>query len=121
MSNLNDARAKAIKITLSDGVEREVRFTLNAMAELEDRYGSVEAAFDALENNSMKAVRCVLWAGLLHTEENLSEQQVGNLIDVTCMNDLMRSMTEAFDVAMPDAPKEAQAGAIPNVTQPAAP
>ena len=121
MSNLKDARAKAIKITLSDGVEREVRFTLNAMAELEDRYGSVEAAFDALEKNSMKAVRCVLWAGLLHTEEGLSEQQVGNLIDVTCMNDLMKSMNEAFDTAMPDAPKEAQARALPNVTQPAAP
>ena len=118
MSNLKDVKAKAIKITLRDGVEREILFTLNAMAELEDRYGSVEAAFDALERNSFKAIRCVLWAGLLHTDEGLTEQQVGSLIDMTNIQDLMKAMNDAFDEDMPDAPTS-QAGAIPNVVQPA--
>ena len=67
MSNLREVKPKVKTITLSDGVEREIRFTLNAMAELEDRYGSVQAAFEALDNNSIKAVRCILWAGLMHT------------------------------------------------------
>lgn len=112
MSNLKDAKAKNVKITLSDGVEREVRFTLNAMAELEDRYGSIEAAFNALDNNSMKAVRCVLWAGLLHTDEGLTEQQVGNLIDMQCMQEIVSTMSEAFGNDMPE---EKQ---LPNVVQP---
>lgn len=102
MSSLNDARAKTTKITLSDGVERELRFTLNAMAEMEDRYGSVDAAFEALDSNSIKAVRFVLWAGLLHTEEGLTEMQVGNLIDIQLMNELMSTVTEAMHTDLPE-------------------
>lgn len=112
MSNLKDAKAKNVKITLSDGVERELRFTLNAMAELEDRYGSIDAAFKALDNNSMKAVRLILWAGLQHTDEGLTEQQVGNLIDMQCMQEIVASMSEAFGTAMPEDKQ------VPNVVQP---
>lgn len=101
MSNVKDVKHKAIKMTLSDGVEREIKFTLNAMAELEDRYGTVDAAFDKLNEGSMKAIRCVLWAGLLHTEEGLTETQVGNLIDVMNIKDIMDSMNTALDADMP--------------------
>ena len=48
MSNIKDAKSKSTPITLCDGVERELRFTLNALAELEERYGTVEDAFKAL-------------------------------------------------------------------------
>lgn len=116
MANLKDVKAKPLMITLKDGVEREMLFTLNAMAELEDRYGSVEAAFEALERNSMKAIRCVLWAGLLHSDENLTEQQVGNLIDVRYLNEIVESMNSAFDVSMPD--ENTQDGTFPNVVKP---
>lgn len=109
MSSLNDAKAKTTKITLSDGVEREIRFTLNAMAEMEDRYGSVDAAFKALESNSIKAVRFVLWASLMHTDEGLTEQQVGNLIDIQCMEQIMSSMTEAMGNDLP-----AEGETVPN-------
>ena len=34
MSNVADVKSKTIKIALSDGVQRTVRFTLNALAEL---------------------------------------------------------------------------------------
>lgn len=57
MSNIKDAKPRVKTITLNDGVEREVRFTLNAMAELEERYGSVDAAFKALDDGSIKAAR----------------------------------------------------------------
>jgi hypothetical protein len=62
MSNLADVKNKTVKITLNDGVERTIKFTLNALAELEDKFGSVQAAFDKLEKeNSMKALRAILW------------------------------------------------------------
>ncbi len=101
MANLENVRTKATKITLCDGVEREMRFTLNAMAEMEDRYGSVEKAFEALEANSIKAVRFVIWAGLLDSGEGLTEQQVGSLIDVQCMEDIIAGIHGAMAADMP--------------------
>lgn len=101
MARVKDVKSKPVKITLRDGVEREIRFTLNAMAELEDKYGSVEAAFKALEKNSIKAVRFVLWAGLMHEDPELTEMQVGNLIDTTYMQELMGSVNTAFNGDMP--------------------
>lgn len=84
------------------------------MAELEDRYGSVQAAFEKLDEGSIKAARFILWAGLLHTDEGLTEMQVGNLIDVKCLNDLMESMAEALGEDNP--PEEPGAEASdPNV------
>lgn len=101
MSNVVEIKPRKSTITLSDGVEREVKLDLNAMAELEDKYGSVEAAFQALENNSVKAIRFVLWAALLHNDENLTEQQVGRLIDLQNMGTIMDSLGKAFTNDMP--------------------
>lgn len=116
MANVKDVKSKAVKITLNDGVEREIKFTLNAMAELEDRYGSVDEAFAQLDKNSIKALRCVLWAGLIHENPDLTEQQVGNLIDLTYMHELMSSLGTAFESNMP-APEALPASATLDGTQ----
>lgn len=103
MSNLRDAKPRVKTITLNDGVEREISFTLNAMAELEDRYGTVEAAFKAMDNGSIKAVRCVLWAGLLiNGDESLTEQKVGALIDMQLMSNIMNELGDALGDDMPN-------------------
>lgn len=112
MSNIKDAKVKGTPITLCDGVQRELKFTLNALAEMEDHYGSVDKAFEALDKGSIKAVRFVLWAGLIHSDESLTERQVGNLIDVQCMEDIMTQLNSAFDSAMPD--KDGKANNLPN-------
>ena len=116
MSNIKDVKSKGTPITLNDGIERELKFTLNALAEMEERYGTVVAAFKALDSGSIKAVRFVLWAGLMHTDDNLTERQVGNLIDTQCMANIMESLGIAFDNDMP--PKDSE-GAIPNALPPA--
>lgn len=121
MSNLRDAKPRVKTITLNDGVEREIRFTLNAMAELEDRYGTVDAAFKALDSGSIKAARCILWAGMLDTSEDpLTEQQVGKLIDLDCMNRIMEDLGNALGEDMPDEKstgnlKVVEASTVPNV------
>lgn len=102
MSNIKDVKPRVKTITLNDGVEREVRFTLNAMAELEERYGSVDAAFEALDNGSIKAARVVLWAGLMEANPELTEKQVGSLIDVQLMNDIMKNISDALGEDMPE-------------------
>lgn len=98
MSNVAKVKGKAIKLTLNDGIERNLKYTLNALAELEDRYGNVQAAFDKLEKeNSMKALRCILWAGLIHESPDLTELEVGNLIDIEYMQELTSTLDKALD------------------------
>lgn len=101
MAKLNEVKAKEVKLTLSDGVERTVKFDLNALAELEDRYGTVDAAFEALDSNSIKAVRFVLWAGLVHEDPELTEQKVGSLIDIKYLQELMGTLGEAMSNDLP--------------------
>lgn len=113
MSNVRDAKPRVKTITLKDGVEREIRFTLNAMAEMEDKYGTVDAAFKKLDEGSIKAARFILWAGLLHLEdESLTEQRVGNLIDLDLLNEIMDTMSAAVGEDMPQQSDEAT---LPNV------
>lgn len=113
MANLREARPRVKTVTLNDGVEREIKFTLNAMAELEDKYGSVDAAFKKLDEGSIKAARFIMWAGFLHLEDpTLTEQKVGNLIDMECLQDIMTSMSKALGEDMPN---QAEEGAqLPN-------
>lgn len=101
MSNVKDMKAKDVKLTLSDGVERTLKYDLNAMAEMEDRYGTVEDAFKALDTNSIKAVRFILWAGLIHEDESLTERQVGSLIDMNYLKELMSTLGDAFNADLP--------------------
>lgn len=113
MSNLREAKPRVKTITLKDGVEREICFTLNAMAEMEDKYGSVDAAFKKLDEGSVKAARFILWAGLMHSDENLTEQQVGNLIDLDLLSDIMDSVSAALGEDMPQESNDGTA-ALPN-------
>lgn len=102
MSNLHEVKPRVKTITLNDGVERELRFTLNAMAEMEDKYGSVEAAFKKLDEGSIKAARFILWAGFQHIgDTSLTEQKVGDLIDLGSLQTIMERMNEAMSEDMP--------------------
>ena len=113
MSNLHDARPARKTIILTDGVEREIRFTLNAMAELEDRYGSVDAAFAEMNKGSIKAIRFVLWAALIEGSPELTERQVGSLIDTQYLQQVMDTMTEALGEDNV-APEDGGNAALPN-------
>jgi hypothetical protein len=102
MTNLEQVKRKAIKVELADGKEREIKFTLNAMAELEEKYGSVDDAFKVLEGGSLKAIRFFLWATIQQEEkEDLSEKQLGDLIDISSIGNIINAMNEASSQDMP--------------------
>lgn len=104
MGNLNDIKNnKSLTIKLADGKDYELRFTLNAMAELEDRYGDVDKAFAAMDKGSFKAIRCVLWAGLQDQHPELTEQKVGSLIDMASMHEMMGQLNAGLAQDLPDA------------------
>lgn len=118
------ANAKAVKpvtptIDLGDGVEREFNFSLNAMAELEIKYGSIEAAFKKIKDeSSIQVIRYLLWLILVPDGEELTERQVGAMINVNNLNEIMNTLMDAFSEAMPNVPRSSGDDA-PNITTPA--
>lgn len=112
MSNVQDVRSRGIDITLG-GQKFVLKFDLNAFAELEEAYGSVDQALQVLEKGTVKAVRTVLWAGLIHAfvdEETgrptITPYKVGAMIG---LNDL-KEITEAISKALQqDLPEEVKA------------
>jgi hypothetical protein len=104
MSNLKDVRQQGVTITLDK--ERHILFDLNAFAELEDAYGSVNDAMKALEKGSVKAIRKLLWAGLIHEDEALTERQVGRLVTLVDLESVAKEIGKAISVSTPDAEVE---------------
>lgn len=109
MSKVSQIRSKAVKVTLDR--ERTLKFTLNSFAELEEKYGTVNEAMAKLEAGSMKASIFMIWAGLVHEDPELTPKQVGDMIEVHLLPELMESITAAMGQDMPD--KE-QAPKVPN-------
>jgi hypothetical protein len=96
---MNNVREKGVKITLDK--ERTMLFDLNALCELEEAFGTIEEAFKALEKMSMKAIRKLLYAALVHEDESLTEKQVGQLIDISNIQEVAVKIQEAFQASAP--------------------
>lgn len=105
-SNLKDIKIKTITLNLDK--ERRLKFDLNAFAELQDKYGGLNQALDSLQkaldptNIDIKALRYLLWLGLINEDEALTERQVGKLIDLTNIMDVIFAISEAFGDSLPD-------------------
>ena len=111
---LHDIREVSVTVQLDR--PREIRYDLNAFAELEDRFGSMEAAFAAMRTGSMRAARTLLGAGLIHADESLTEREVGRLVTLTNIHEVMSRITSALAEAVPDAddsPADAEDAADP--------
>lgn len=72
MANSKQIRNKPVLLVLG-GRERFFKFDMNAFVELENKYGSVDAAMKALEGGKMKDMLYVMWAGFIHDEAVLDE------------------------------------------------
>lgn len=103
MANIKKLKREPIVIDIGDGVERTLRYTLNSFALIEEKYGTIDKAMEALNSGSIVAIRFVLWAGLVHEDENLSEHYVGNQIDLSDLEDLAEKMNKAM---MGDLPQD---------------
>lgn len=115
-SNLEDIKvpAGAYFLGVFDGKERFIRFDLNAFAEMEKIYGSMEDANEALSGGSMIEIRRVLWLGLIWNEAVLDEitgepikytltmHQVGSWLTPLNMKEIMGNLMLAMNGAMPN-------------------
>ena len=110
MADIIKVRKAPVIVDIGDGVERNLRYTLNAFALIEEKYGTIDEAMKVMESGSIAAVRYALWAGLVHEDENLSEHYVGNQIDLSDLETLAEKMNKAM---MGDLPQDKVAS--PNV------
>jgi hypothetical protein len=78
--------------------ERKLRYTLNALAEIEDKLG---VSLDELDKVQMgiKQLRVFLWAGLIHEDKELTELEVGDMVDFDNMEYVNSKISEAFQAA----------------------
>jgi len=98
---LENVREKKVYIELDK--KREIKFDLNAMAELEEIYGDLPSAMEALNKKmSVKAMRALLYSGLKHEDEALTLQQVGSMVKMSDLSIVTEKITEAFKADTPD-------------------
>lgn len=114
MANLKDIRPTKVTVELGDKV-REIKFDLNAFAELEKRFGTVQAAMQKLQDGGMGAIKTILWAGLIHEEAvidedtgeavkyNITPFQVGGWVTSYNMMDVNIKLSQAMNADMPEA------------------
>lgn len=77
---------------------RVVKYDLNAFAEIEDRFNVPVSKIGEIEMG-LKQVRTLLWAGLIHEDEALTEKQVGALVDFSNLEYVNQKIVEAFSNA----------------------
>lgn len=118
MSKIEDIKPKKSATIKLGGEDRTLKFDMNAFAELEKIYGSIEGALKSLENGRMTDVRNLLWAGLIHDQAILDDQdevvgykvskhKVGSWIEnISMLKDLSTSLTTALTDDMPQLTEE---------------
>ena len=118
MSNVSAVKNTKRTVDLGDGVEREVILSLNAMADLEEKYGSIEAAFAKVQEGSVAAIRYLLWCVLVPDgDEDLTEKEVGKLIRIDNLSEIMGSLMDVLEEQMPDGSTGPNQAAPTNVGQ----
>ena len=100
MSNLHDIRQKKTPVKFGDKVYH-LHYDLNAFAELEEIYGNVETAMNKLCEGKVKAIINVLWAGLLHENESLTQKEVGKMFDLSQIKAVGELINQAISEAVP--------------------
>lgn len=115
-SNLDQVRVPAGAYYIGEfgGKARYIRYDLNAFAEMEEMFGSMEAAQERLQGGSMKDIRTVLWLGLIWDEVildevtgdpikyTLSQYQVGSWLTTLNLQEVMEKLQSAISGSLPD-------------------
>lgn len=98
MTTIEDIKPKKVTVKIN-GVEKELKFDLNAYANIEEHLCvPIPNAFALLESGSMKAVRAFLWAGLVHQDKNLKVEEVGQIAN---FEGIVDAIGEAIESSMP--------------------
>lgn len=95
-----------VDVQAADGSTRRLRYDLNAMVELEERFGIRDLAGfgDLLSRATFRDIRTLLWIGLRYEDPDLTEHEVGswfgdgNLTVLEAAEKIALAMAQAFGV-----------------------
>ncbi|MHB1652339.1 MAG: hypothetical protein ACYCVD_07655 [Desulfitobacteriaceae bacterium] len=105
----NDVIPKRVPINLDK--KRHLVYDLNALSALEETYGAVDQAFSEVQKGSAKAIRALLWAGLVSEDPELTLVKAGMLVGLAGLASVSNKILEAVEAALP----------APNLTPPSQP
>lgn len=98
---MRDFQNKGIEVELDK--KRTIRYTLNSLIDLEERFGSITEVYEVLgENISMKDLRFLLYVGLKHEDKELTEEEVGELITFQDILNYVNLIVEGLSVSFPE-------------------
>jgi hypothetical protein len=102
---------KSVRVNLG-GRFRYLRYDFNALIALEEALGVPISQWKDIINEQMgvRTLRTLVWAGLLHEDENLSERDVGAVLDITKIDDLSEKVLEAVELAFSPNQKKKEQG-----------
>lgn len=102
---MNDIRQKGFPIKLDK--TRHLKFDLNALIELEDRYDTIEKALNAISGNpKIKDIRYILYVALIHEDEELTEKQAGKLVNLHNLEEVVEALGNAVTGVLPEVSEE---------------
>lgn len=107
MSKVKAIKGKIAEITLG-GQKHYLKYDLNSFAELEELYGDVDKAMEDAEKGKLKALRAILWAGLIHESldanglPTIKPHDVGAMVSMEDLRDLFTTMNETMKESIPD-------------------
>lgn len=83
-----------------------LEYSMNALIELEKKFGSVQAAFDSMkENVGLSDLRMLVYAGLFEHHE-LTEKEVGRIIDMNKIDKLFEDVEKALEYGLGNSDKK---------------
>lgn len=89
----NKERGEA-KVVLGDS-EYTLRYDLNALVELEDKMGVPLSEMGEMKI-TIRNVRSMLWAGILHENAEITEKEIGSHVDMENMEEVQSAISKAF-------------------------
>ena len=96
----NELKSKKINLELSDGIH-ECMFDMNALAEIEDIYGSIEIGLAQFEKKPLGAMRAFVYALLKADNSKITISGAGKLIQLENIEAVVKSISEALGDSMP--------------------
>lgn len=86
------------EVTVELDRTRVLKYDLNALEAIEEKLGVELKDMDKVKMG-IKNIKAILWAGLIHEDEDLTERQVGAMVDVTNLEEVQEKVSEAFSMA----------------------
>lgn len=97
LGNVNESK----KVKLADGKEYEIKFDLNSLCSLQEKFGDdALKALSGIDGSDFKLIRTILFCVLEH--EDLTEKEVGSLIDMTNISSVVEALSLAIENSAPE-------------------